>query len=465
MADTIMPEVSKSKEVSAKSKGGSKFEEHLEEPPIKSTLAQAQKQTSGSTRSSTPTPRPASDHKSMPDQTQSRESKSAQATKGRSSLDMNERKAPAPKPEGEARASKDTKTPEVNAKPQTNTASKPDAPVKSPLTGTAPTKATENKPATEGAVMVLQEGDIPDDGTLEAIAYDPKELEGEPWQKRLEDMMMFMGMAPQALQQEIPSLALLTGQLQNIEPESIPTILAESPLLQNVMASADPEAVVEQIKPLGLWLDDIGWSPEGLVIKDPVAFQDLMNTPVSLKDVMKTFEVDVDRVVKEANILKETLPMDGAAPYIARATRMQAESGKPVIDKAANVQRKVKGAESDNNDSDILALLGGAAVLQGEVKTLIKGKEGAVKAPETLSKSSASTIDQLIASMAAPVSSAQGLEGLPKVALTAENPFQNMTMTASETISFDENGFDTSPTPRENRQDWLENIQAFQLQS
>jgi flagellar hook-length control protein FliK len=333
------------------------------------------------------------------------------------------------------------------------------ASIRSPKTGATATQTIKNHLG-ESAILVLQEGDISEDASLDALAYDLSELEDEPWQKRLEDMMLFMGTAPQALQREIPSLALLTSQLQNIEPESIPTVLAESPLIQNLMASADSEAVVEQIKPLGLWLDEMGWAPEGLVIKDPIAFQDLMNTPVTLKDVMETLQVDVDRVLKEADILRETLPMDGASPYIVRALRIQAEA-RPV-----SVPEKLKnlseGAEIEGRDLEMLALLGGST-LGREPQTLVKDQAVPSKGADIQAKPAA-TIGELIASMVSPAPLAPSPDGF-LIGPRSENLFQKMEMTSGETFRFDEEGLDTSPTFRENRQNWLENLQASQLQT
>lgn len=438
MAEAVRPEANKaSKDSTAKAKNGASFESHLEAPAVKRALA---------------------DKKAAP----TREAKVAQkpepqAQAQRSSIDMNTKK-PAPQ-KAQPTDTAQLRSPSREHKAEASRAARPSdkleqKPVKSQLTGmTESTKRSAEGKAKAGAVLVLQPGDIPAEGQdqLDEIAYDPSTTEGEPWQDRLQDMLSFMGVPPQTLQQHIPSLAILTGQLQQIEPEAIPETLADSKLLQNVMASADPEALMEQVKPLGLWLDEMGWSPEGLVIKDPEAFQEMMNTPVSLKDVMTTLEVDVNRVVTEANLLKDTLPLEGAAPYMQRAARMQAELGSD--------KKSVKGATASDEKVDLLAMLNAnaaASLPQDAAAAATLAKEGASKSAEVPKNA---VIDQLMAKIAPEVSA----ESLPTVALTNENPFQAMDMHASETFTFQNEGMEIVSNSK--RQDWLENIQAFQLQS
>lgn len=476
LSEALLSEAPKApKDVAPKAKNSASFAEHLDEPQAKQVLAQAQKQTNGASRSSAqaqaqtqnrpaPTKKPA----------QSADSKNVNARDDRP-IDRNLKKAPKPSAaatprEAQAPVRREEAKASSEAPAQTSKAeTQSTKPTKSQLSGM--TEKSKDTPAgkvtEEGAVLVLQADDIPTEGqaVLDATAFDAKATEGEPWQDRLEDMLMFMGIPPQTLQQDLPSLAILTGQLQNLAPESIPGTLAESPLLNDMLASADPETVIEQVKPLGLWLDEMGWSPDGLVVKDPEAFQELMNTPVSLKDVMKTFQVDVERVVTEAKILQETIPMDGAAPYIARATRLQAEAPQAALAQE-QTQRPIKGAEGEAKNSgispDLLALINGGVVAGHDQLAHAKPLEGAVKSPETISKSN--TLDQLMAAMSLPTAASPDL--MPKVALVQENPFQAMEMTTSETFAFtDALPVEAQTLSKGDRQAWLENIQAFQIQA
>lgn len=332
-------------------------------------------------------------------------------------------------------------------------------------------ESIDNKPS----LLVIQPGDLPpsEQDSLDRVALDLSQDQGEPWEKRLQDMLAFMGIQPANLSQELPALAILTGQLQFVEPESIPSTLAQSPMLGNVMASADPSAIVDEVKPLGDWLNDMGWSADGLIVKDPLAFQDLMNTPVSLKDLMKTFQVDPDRLVTEAKILQETLPMEGAAPYIARASKMQADPTLPQLP-----PKKIEGAVAEKASPDSFN------PMEAEFLGVIMNKAGihtnalnvaASKAPEGQTTpmpkvdgkaAPLSSLDQMLAALAVP-STNPAMEGLPKAMLTTQNPFQAIEMRGSETFTFDpESGLDESPIiSRSERRDWLENIQAFNLQS
>lgn len=470
ISEGLLPEAPKvARVVPSQAKPSTNFQKHLEEPPAKAALVQAQKQTNGATRSD------ASAQKSVPEKKPAltRDSKTTNPKEQRS-IDMNPKKAPlatavsekypmgpsAPAPKEDAAQAAE---PALDSKPETM---EPTKPVKSQLTGvTEETKETDDNDLgrlVEGAsVLVVQAEDIPVEGQaiLDTSAFDAKATEGESWQNRLEDMLMYMGIAPQTLQKDLPSLAILTGQLENIAPASIPNALADSPLLNNVLASADPEAVIEEVKPLGLWLDEMGWSPDGLVVKDPEAFQELMNTPVSLKDVMKTFKVDVDRVVTEAKVLQATLPLEGAAPYIARASSIQMESDPPA-------DRPIKGAERETNNSrikpELLAILNGRGMASQDPTVAPSLKEVPVKAPESLNQ--LRSLDQIMTAIGSPILAAS--DGLPKATLAQENPFQTMELTARETFTFTEaTPIDAAPMSKSDRQSWLENIQAFQLQT
>jgi flagellar hook-length control protein FliK len=326
----------------------------------------------------------------------------------------------------------------------------------------ASTKAEAKDIENSKGILVIQPEDLPsaEQAALGTVALDQTTDGDEPWEKRLEDMLSFMGINPSTLQQDLPSLAILTGQLQFVEPEAIPSTLAESPMLGNVLASADPAAIVEEVKPLGMWLDDLGWSPDGLVVKDPEAFQELMNTPVSLKDLMKTFEVDPDKIVAQAKALQESLPKEGAAGLIAQATTMRSDKSLP---QHAAKKPAANPATENSMDAEFLTAILSAASMQGAMPA---------KAGETLSApkpehkaSPAASLDQMLAALAGPAMNS-GMEGMPKAMLTNQNPFQAMEMRATETFTFDAESLDDSPVmSRADSRDWLENLQAFTLQT
>ncbi|RYZ52366.1 MAG: flagellar hook-length control protein FliK, partial [Proteobacteria bacterium] len=326
----------------------------------------------------------------------------------------------------------------------------------------ATSKAEAKAIETPKGILVIQPEDLPsaEQTALGTVALDQTTDGDEPWEKRLEDMMSFMGINPAQLQQDLPSLAILTGQLQFVEPEAIPSTLAESPMLGNVLASADPAAIVEEVKPLGMWLDDLGWSPDGLVIKDPEAFQELMNTPVSLKDLMKTFEVDPDKIVAQAKVLQENLPKEGAAGLIAQATSMRADKSLP-----QHAPKQAAAAQTNDNpmDAEFLTAILSAASMQGAMPA--KAGE-TTAAPKAEHKSGpAASLDQMLAALAGPAMN-PAMDGMPKAMLTNQNPFQAMEMRASETFTFDTENLDDSPVmSRADSRDWLESLQAFNIQT
>ncbi|MBC7658611.1 MAG: flagellar hook-length control protein FliK [Chitinophagaceae bacterium] len=399
-------------------------------------------------------------------------------------------KAPAPPLQTKADAHNDTNSEAVKTTNETPSADASGNKVQIKSNGLmaknadqADTKALDpngNDASKGGSVLVIQAEDIPasEKANLDAGSLDLKKDESESWEKRLEDMLAFMGVQPQAMPQQLPALAILTGQLQFVEAESIPTTLAQSPMLGNVMSSADPEQIVNQVKPLGTWLDDMGWSPDGLIVQDPVAFQDLMNTPVSLKDLMKSFNVDPGRVTAEAKILQDTLPLEGAVPYIARANRMKADptlpQRSPKTDSALAQQIQTQALPRDQAvapmDAEFLSVIMSASIMsQQPVNAQTsptsfepKPKDVAPLKAESHSASPTSSLDQMLAAMA----QGPSFEGLPKATLSNENPFQTMELRSTDTFIFKTDapqGEAPVLQSRADRQNWLEGIQSLAL--
>ncbi len=311
-------------------------------------------------------------------------------------------------------------------------------------------------------------------------ATDAKDAnQPESWEKRLEDMLQFMGLQPSAMPRMMPALAILTGQLQDVEPEAIPSTLAQSPMLNNVLAADDPASVVEEVKPLGEWLNDMGWTPDTVKVQDPAAFQALMATPVSLKDVMRSFDVDVDRVVTEARIMQDTLPLEGATPYIERATRLRASEGlmtnAPKAEKAGATKASALDAAAKGDENPMELEFLGMLMNRGndtQISSFNAGKDAGDGLSATSLKSlkdsgrPLTTVDQFLMDASSIAGQMPNADGLPKVRTTSENPFQTMDLRAAETFTFKPDllradGASARPEPR----DWLEGIHSFQLQS
>lgn len=226
-------------------------------------------------------------------------------------------------------------------------------------------KTPEAQPPEAGSDEISQEANPADSTKIEGTASPEKGAKEKVLteeQQRLEAILALVGMQMTTLM-DLPSLSLLTGRLENIMPGDIPGAITENPLIQNFVGSADPAKVVDQVKPLGQWLGEMGWSPQGLVVKDPEAFQELMETPISLRDLMQSLHVDVDRVIKEAQILQATLPMDGVAPYMERAQRLQEQNPKNPIEAGKNKG----GIPNDSRDAMpfVMAAMGHAIAQQG----------------------------------------------------------------------------------------------------
>lgn len=128
----------------------------------------------------------------------------------------------------------------------------------------------------------------------------------------------------QRLTKESPVLSLVTGQLENINPQDIPTLVAKNAFLNSALTADDLNAFMQTPMPLGDILKSLGIGSD-LANKIRSAGMDLKEL-ISLKDVLKGLGIDPSRVVAEISLLKQNLPFEGVAPYMKRAAVLRGQA-------------------------------------------------------------------------------------------------------------------------------------------
>jgi hypothetical protein len=191
-------------------------------------------------------------------------------------------------------------------------------------------------PASEPTPLVETPSETPAGATIPAektgsiapnTPLDPTQLEvltapPATWQEQIQTHLYIQG-GMDALLQNSPVLALLSGHLEQLVPSEIPTIVAEHSLLQKVIASGDLESLFSDIQSLEQQLKDLGLENTPLAVSLDALGRDSWG--VSLKDLLRAIGLDPDRLMQEAARLKQVLPDQGLQPYMIKAAKLRAQ--------------------------------------------------------------------------------------------------------------------------------------------
>jgi hypothetical protein len=202
-----------------------------------------------------------------------------------------------------------------------------------PYSRSIDTQEAEPAPMTNpmpGVIEAVPEGTIP----LEALglaalneSIDPSQLPimtalPLEWQQQIQTHVYIQG-GMDALLQESPALALLSGHLEHLIPAEIPTIVAQTPLLQKIVASGDLKGLFAEIQTLGQQLKDLGLDDSSLAMSLESMGRDSWG--VNLQDVLKALGLDPEKLMQEAARLKQVLPDQGLQPYMLKAAKLRAQ--------------------------------------------------------------------------------------------------------------------------------------------
>ncbi len=188
-------------------------------------------------------------------------------------------------------------------------------------------------------------------GQAAGLEAQPLDTAPEDWRLQLQQMVAAAGGAELFLQQN-PSLALLSGRLELIEPAQIPALVAQNPLLQNIVGAPQSSVALETPMPLDQSLQILGLNPHAVQTQTnaPLTVQMSSNdaeAPVRIGEVLQELGLDLPRLTQEGDLLKDNLSVDGLQPYMQRAERLRASLGMPIeMPLPANLSQATPSLES-----------------------------------------------------------------------------------------------------------------------
>jgi hypothetical protein len=144
-------------------------------------------------------------------------------------------------------------------------------------------------------------------------------------------------MASDALINRNPVLAFVTGRLEKLDPETIPSLIAESPLIKQALASGDIADFMNKPMTIGD-LSNLIELDQSLINKASQAGLDPSKL-VTPKEFLQALGLDSSRIASELTILKQRLPLDGVAPYIQRAKALAASVGASAMQASAPLHK------------------------------------------------------------------------------------------------------------------------------
>jgi hypothetical protein len=218
--------------------------------------------------------------------------------------------------------------------PQNNQVSKPDFNKSQAQTAvTAASQAPNEKSVSASSSQALPSvsmiadtnGSIPAEGTVEGL---------EDWQLRLQQMLASGN--PELFMQQSPALALLAGRLEFVEPAQIPTVVAQSPLLQSILGQAQTADVLQTAMPLEQNLQVLGLMPASPEAKTagPISLAGMemiaQQPLITLGETLEALGFDTRRIMQEGDLLKDNLGLEGLQTYMQRAERLRSTLGVPV---------------------------------------------------------------------------------------------------------------------------------------
>jgi hypothetical protein len=118
-----------------------------------------------------------------------------------------------------------------------------------------------------------------------------------------------------------PVVALITGKLERIDPETIPELVTNSPFLAKAFSQGEIGAFMNQAQSLGKMLEQMGISPNITSAVEQAGVD--LEQQVSAKQLFDVIGVDAAAVTSELKNLKTNVQMNqGLLPYMIRAARL-----------------------------------------------------------------------------------------------------------------------------------------------
>ncbi|SMF66984.1 flagellar hook-length control protein FliK [Pseudobacteriovorax antillogorgiicola] len=124
------------------------------------------------------------------------------------------------------------------------------------------------------------------------------------------------------LRRDAPILSLLTGKLEQLNPQVIPGLVTENNFIQNAMSAEDIYQFLSTPQDLPQMIDDLGLSKIAEAMQG-MEITDSFRTPAQVLD---TLGLDSQLIQSELSVLKGYLDTDGLNPYMVRAAALAGQS-------------------------------------------------------------------------------------------------------------------------------------------
>ncbi|MGE0171741.1 MAG: flagellar hook-length control protein FliK [Oligoflexales bacterium] len=126
-----------------------------------------------------------------------------------------------------------------------------------------------------------------------------------------------------------PILLVLTGKLERLVPEAIPSLILNNEFIKSSLASNNIDGFLNEPTTLGNILASFG-VPASAAHEIGMAVD--LNTVVTPSEILKAINVDPQQVSSELQMLKDNLPLDGLRPYVERSEKLAGKSKKTSFD-------------------------------------------------------------------------------------------------------------------------------------
>jgi flagellar hook-length control protein FliK len=133
-------------------------------------------------------------------------------------------------------------------------------------------------------------------------------------------------LADNAISESTPILLVLTGKLERLVPQSLPSVILNNEFIKDSLATNDLEGFLNQPTTLGNILESFDVPPKEM---QDIAAQLDLNTVVTPNEFLKAINVDPQQISSELQILKDNLPLEGLRSYIERGERLTGTKSKP----------------------------------------------------------------------------------------------------------------------------------------
>ena len=174
----------------------------------------------------------------------------------------------------------------------------------------------------------------------------PKDLNTQPTDQQIKALKStFAG--PQLVQASVPAVALLTGQLEHIEPNSIPKLVTGNNFIRQAIEHYDVQEFMNQPLTIRQIFEALDFNEGVMKLGEQIGINlDATTTP---KEFFGAMGLDPQQIAAEFQVLKSNLTLEGVKPYMERAKILRQQAG---IQPMENLE--VQQSISDDNPLETL---------------------------------------------------------------------------------------------------------------